>query len=299
MRWTLFIVAILSGACLGAEWWEEELQEVEQAREGGPLQAAVGRALWTKGYVEVVGEATCDPAEALSEAHCYVMARRAAIVLAQEKLSETVNGIVVDGETVLRNELLASSALRTKTQGLVKGAQVVHEDRVTLPDGSVLARVWMRLPLYGEGGLAGPILEHAAAKAAERPIPRFVVPSPPPPTERFTGIIVNASGIQAAPAQAPKLLVLEELKAALSIDQVDVSVARQIGMVEYASSLDDALSLVDRVGPHPLILTAVAAHGTTKCDLVISAGDGIRLASADPDGALVRSCKVVFVGSFI
>jgi hypothetical protein len=300
MKWGVLVVVVLATACPAAEWWEEELQEQEQTvEEGAPVQAAVGQALWTRGYIEVVGEASCDMAEALSDADCYVTARRAAIVLAQEKLSEAVNGITIDGETVLKNELLRSSTLRTRTMGLVRGAKVVKEDRVTLQDGSILARVWMQLPMYGEGGLAGPILEHAAELAAERPVPRFTFSRPAPPAEPFTGIIVDAGGIEATPAQAPKLLVLEKLTSALSIEHVDMATAQQIGMVEYAGSVDDALTLSDRIGGHPLVLKAVSAHGTTKCDLVISADEGVRLAAADPAGDLVKSCKVVFVGAFI
>jgi len=300
MRWGALVVLFVATACPAAEWWEEELQQQEQAvEEGVPVQAAVGKALWTKGYIEVVGEATCDMAEALSEADCYVTARRAAIVLAQEKLSETVNGITIDGETVLQNELLRSSTLRTRTMGLVRGAAIIKEDRVTLQDGSILARVWMRLPLHGEGGLSEPILERAAELATERPVPRFTFAKPSPPPEPFTGIIVDASGIAVTPAQAPQILVLEKLTSALSIAHVDMSTAQKIGMVEYAGSMNDALTLSDRIGAHPLQLKAVSTHGTTGCDLVISADEGARLASADPEGDLVKSCKVVFVGAFI
>lgn len=299
MRYAALMLAI-AATCMAAEWWEEEMKEQEQAiEEGAPVQAAVGAVLWTKGYIEVVGEATCDMDEALDEADCYLRGRRAAIALAQEKLSETVNGIVIDGETLLKNELLRSSVLRTRTMGLVKGAAIVNEDRVKLEDGSILARVWMRLPMYGEGGIAEPILAHAAELAAQRPVPTFSVAKPPAPSKNFTGIVVDASGIDAKPAQAPKLLVLEDLAAALSIEQIDLATARSIGVVEYAGSMEDALTLADRVGESPLVLKAVSSHGTTGCDLVISAEDGRRLAAADPDRAMIRACRVVFVGSFI
>ncbi|MBN1424181.1 hypothetical protein JXA88_06470 [Candidatus Fermentibacteria bacterium] len=295
MRWTVFVAIALALPCMAAEWWEEELQAQEAVEEGTPVQACAGKVLWTQGFIEVVGEAACDMDEALSEGHCYVMARRAAIVLAQEKLSETVNGIVVDGETLLRNELLSSSTLRTTMRGLVKGAQVVHEDRVTLPDGSILARVWMQLPLRGEGGLAAPILEHAAQLSAQRPVPAFSFDKAPP-AEPFTGIIVNASGLQAVPAMAPRLLVLKELTAALSVEHVELATAQEIGLVEYAGSVDDARALGARIGSNPLVLKAESSHGATKSDLVISAQEGTRLAAGDPEGTLVRACKVVFAG---
>jgi hypothetical protein len=281
---------------MAAEWWEEELAlQEEETLAGEAIQASAGKALWAAGYIEVVGEATCDPDVALSEADCYVSARRAAIVLAQEKLSETVNGIVIDSETTLKNELLKSSTLRTKTYGLLRGAEISYEDKVTLADGSILARVWMRLPLHGEDGLSGTVLQHAAAMAAERPVPTFEFSHATVETP-FTGIIVDATQIQARPAMAPKLLVLEELEAALSVEHVDLSIASEQGMVAYAGTLDEARALSERIGEEPLVVTAVAPHGSTASDLVVSAESGAALAEGDPEGRLVRACRIVFAG---
>jgi hypothetical protein len=289
-------LAMLVVSTMAAEWWEDELaQQEEQIMAGEATQASLGKALWTAGYIEAVGEATCDMDEALSEADCYVSARRAAIVFAQEKLSEMVNGIVIDSETTLKNELLQSSTLRTKTYGLLRGTEILQEDKVVLGDGSILARVWMRLPLYGEEGLSGAVIKHAAQRATERPVPVFEFASAS--EEAWcTGIIVDATQIQAQPAMAPKLLVLEELKAALSVEQVDLSIATELGIVAYASTLDDARMLVERVGESPLVVTAIATRGSTSSDLVVSAEDGATLAEADPEGGLVRTCRVVFAG---
>lgn len=289
-------LTILVVSTIAAEWWEEELaQQEEQIVAGEATQAAAGKALWTAGYIEVVGEAACDMDVALSEADCYVSARRAAIVLAQEKLSEMVNGIVIDSETTLKNELLKSSVLRTQTYGLIRGAEIFHEDKATLGDGSILARVWMRLPLHGEDGLSGTVLEHAAAIAAERPVPAFEFSRTPVETQ-FTGIIVDATEIEAQPAMAPKLLVLEELEAALSVECVDLSIASEQGMVAYAGTLEDARALHERIGEGPLVVTAVATYGSTASDLVVSSEDGAVLAEADPESRLVKACRVVFAG---
>jgi hypothetical protein len=289
-------LAMLAVSTVAADWWEEELAEQEeQIAAGETKQAAAGKALWTAGSIEVVGEATCDIDVALSDADCYVSARRAAIVLAQEKLSEMVNGIVVDSETTLKNELLQSSRLRTKTIGIIRGAEIFHEDRVALADGSILARVWMRLPLYGEDGLAGAVLEHAASIAIERPVPAFEF-SGAPVESPYTGIIVDATALEAQPAMAPKLLVLEELGAALSIEHVDLGIAGEIGIVAYAGTLEDARALTERIGENPLIVTAVASHGSTASDLVVASEDGVVLAEADPEGRLINACRVIFAG---
>lgn len=290
------ILCILIATAFGAEWWEEEIAEQERCLESGELETiSAGKTLWDIGYIEAVGEATCDMDEALSEADCYVTARRTAIVLAQEKLAEMVHGVVIDGESVLKNELLKSSTLRLKTAGLIRGAEIVAEDRVTLDDGSILARIWMRLPLFGSDGLSETVIRHAVEAAADRSIPKFEIQTQPEPTP-CTGIIIDATGIDASPAMAPKVLVLEELNAALSIDQVDIDTASSIGMVAYASDVESALKIEERVGVSPLIIDAQRATGTTRADIVITAADGVRLKAADPKGSIIRSCRVVFVG---
>ncbi len=293
---SLLLVCVAVSSAMGGDWWEEELAEQEKAISSGEAtHAAVGNVLWAGGYIEVIGEAGCDMEVALSETDCYVSARRAAIVLAQEKLAEMVHGIAVDGETTLRNELLRSSTLRTKTFGLIRGAEICKEDRVRLQDGSILARVWMRLPLHGEGGLGQPVLEHAMAKAVDRPIPVFSFDDKEKePT--CTGIIVDAGNLEAIPAMAPRLLVLEALEAALCVEQVDLEVAAEIGMVAYAADLGQAESLKERIGDHPLVVTAESSHGATGADLVISAAEGERLRAADAAGSLLKNCKVVFAG---
>jgi len=292
----VFLSCLLVTTVFSAEWWEEEMEEQEQAMESGELKTiSAGKTLWNLGYIESVGEASCDMDEALSETDCYVTARRTAIVLAQEKLSEMVNGVVIDGESVLKNELLKSSTLRLKTVGLIRGAEIVAEDRITLDDGSILARIRMRLPLYGSDGLSDMVIRHAAEAADERPIPRFDISAPPKPLP-CTGIIIDATSIDASPAMAPKILVLEELNAALSIDQVDIDIASNIGMVAYASDIESAREIEDRAGISPLIIRAEMAAGKTRADIVISADDGVRLKAADPDGDIIRSCRVVFAG---
>jgi hypothetical protein len=140
------------------------------------------------------------------------------------------------------------------------------------------------------------VLPHAAELASQRPTPRFTYASPTRPPEPFTGIIVDASGVSASPAMAPKLLVLKELKAAVSVEHVELATAQEIGIVEYAGSVERAKALIERIGVRPLVVTAVSSHGATGSDLVISAEDGGRVAGADPDGALVRSCRVIFAG---
>jgi len=95
---------------------------------------------------------------------------------------------------------------------------------------------------------------------------------------------------------APKLLVLEKLEAALCVDQVDFEIAASEGLVEYAGTVEQASELKTRVGERPIFLTATSAHGSTRSDLIISAEEGRRLADGDPNGELIKRCRIVLAG---
>ena len=54
----------------------------------------------------------------------------------------------MDGHTTIANELMENSRLKTATRGVLNGARVVEEAQEEMPDGSILARVLVRLTLY-------------------------------------------------------------------------------------------------------------------------------------------------------
>ena len=71
------------------------------------------------------------------------MAERAAFVVALRNLLETVKGVRVDSESVVENFMVKSDVIRTRVDGIVKGAQIVK--RQYLSDGSVEVLVGMNM----------------------------------------------------------------------------------------------------------------------------------------------------------
>ncbi len=75
-----------------------------------------------------------------------MMACRAAVVDAQRNLLESIEGVRVEGTTVVANMMVESDMIKTSVSGLLQGAQVVKRDPQS--DGSCL--VQMTAPLGGK-----------------------------------------------------------------------------------------------------------------------------------------------------
>lgn len=103
-----------------------------------------GTVNWTTSEVYAVGIGA-PPASGANPAQVRAMAERAAHVVALRNLLETVKGVRVDAETVVQNFLVTSDVIRTRVEGVVKGARVVKKRY--LSDGSV--EMLVAMPLRG------------------------------------------------------------------------------------------------------------------------------------------------------
>ncbi len=105
-------------------------------------QTSNGAINWTSGEVYAKGIGA-PPAKAANPAQARAMAERAAFVVALRNLLETVKGVRVDSESVVENFMVKSDIIRTRVDGIVKGAQVVKKQY--LSDGSVEVLVGMSM----------------------------------------------------------------------------------------------------------------------------------------------------------
>jgi hypothetical protein len=105
---------------------------------------AAGSINWTNGEIFASGIGA-PPAQPVNPAQARAMAERAAFVVAIRNLLETVKGVRVDAETVVENLLTKSDVIRTRVDGIVKGARIIKIE--TLSDGSVELTVSM--PMKG------------------------------------------------------------------------------------------------------------------------------------------------------
>lgn len=131
------------------------------------------------------------------------------------------------------------------------------------------------------GGEALTALEASTAPAPGEPMPG---------DEATTGVVVNARGIAAVPALAPRLYD-EDGALLYGAPFVRVEASRRQGVAAYFKSLDRALGDA-RVGGKPLIVKALRAAAPQSADLVIAASDAARLRRL---GAVLAEGRVAVV----
>ena len=275
-RTVAFTIVVFVSAVLmvGAMVWAQG--EVVQQFDQGSIN-------WSTGRVVAVGIGA-PPAKAANMAQARAMARRAAITVARRNLLEISQGVQVDSMTLVKDFTVKSDIIRTSVQGVVRNAQVI--DTAYMSDGSV--EVTMVMSLGGE--FANVILPPPPVGTE--------FPMPPPGTEMptsqvYTGMVIDARGLGARPAMAPKI-VDESGREIYGSAMVNREFAVQQGMVGYAKDLSAAQGN-NRVTDRPVTIKALRTSGAAKCDVVISDSDAARLTSAAENLSFLQKCRVMVV----
>src|SRR5512143_869606 len=137
-------------------------------------QTSSGLINWTTGEVSATGIGA-PPAKAANAAQARAMAERAAFVVALRNLLETVKGVRVDSETLVENFMVKSDVVRTRVDGIVKGARSVRTSYMS--DGSVEIQVAMPLT----GALMDALVPEDFGRPVGMPAPQKpAVPAPAP-----------------------------------------------------------------------------------------------------------------------
>lgn len=122
--------------------------EMAFAQTGNPGDAiettGSGQINWTSGEVFATGIGA-PPAHPVNAAQARAMTERAAFVVAIRNLLEIVKGVRVDSESVVENFMVESDVIRTRVDGIVRGARIVKTQYMS--DGSV--EVLVAMPMKG------------------------------------------------------------------------------------------------------------------------------------------------------
>lgn len=275
-RTVAFTIVVFVSAVLmvGAMVWAQG--EVVQQFDQGSIN-------WSTGKVVAVGIGA-PPAKAANMAQARAMARRAAITVARRNLLEISQGVQVDSMTLVKDFTVKSDIIRTSVQGVVRNAQVI--DTAYMSDGSV--EVTMVMSLGGE--FANVILPPPPVGTEfPMPLPGTEMPS----SQVYTGMVIDARGLGARPAMAPKI-VDESGREIYGSAMVNREFAVQQGMVGYAKDLSAAQGN-NRVTDRPVTIKALRTSGAAKCDVVISDSDAARLTSAAENLSFLQKCRVMVV----
>lgn len=243
-----------------------------------------GRADWTTGIVTARGIGI-PPKNAASALQAREMARTAAWSVALRNLLEVVKGVYVDSTTTVSNFITTNDEVRTKVEGFVKGARIVKEQE--MPDGSFETTVEMKMT----GEFSNLLLPKAAPKTA--PLTQYQKPVPTTIPKSYTGLVVDARGLGAKPALAPRLLN-EEGEEAYSVAYVEQRGTAEQGIVIYVPDPTSA-QVNPRVTNTPLQVKALRAQGNQRTDLVISDADVQTIHGIPEHFKFLKQAKVLVI----
>jgi hypothetical protein len=245
-----------------------------------------GRADWTTGMVTAkgIGIPPKNPASALQAKE---MARTAAWAVALRNLLEAVKGVRVDSTTTVSNFVTTNDEVRTRVEGMVKGAKLVKEQE--MPDGSFETTVEMKLT----GDFSGVVLPKPSLRTDPLPPPKKGFVDVPPISTHYTGLVVDARGTGAHAALAPRILN-EQGDEAYSVAYVEQRSVAEQGIAIYVADLPSA-EANPRVTSTPLLVKALRASGNNRTDLVVSDADVQTIHGVPEHFKFLKQAKVLVV----
>ncbi|MFP4038962.1 MAG: LPP20 family lipoprotein [Desulfosudaceae bacterium] len=247
-----------------------------------------GQVNWSTGVVQATGIGA-PPEQYLGKPQARPMALRAAKLDAYRNLLEVTQGVRVNSTTLVKNYAVENDVIMTRVEGLVKGAQLANTEYMS--DGTV--EVTLRMSLTGD--LAQVVLPpDTGEKSSSRPMPDDWTQQPDESDDAvYTGLVVDAGGLNAKPAMAPKILD-EDGKEVYGSAFVSREYAIEQGMSGYAKQVAAARSN-SRVTDNPLIVKGLKTSGPGKCDVVISNDDASKIRNASENLSFLKKCRVMIV----
>jgi hypothetical protein len=254
-------------------------------------EQGAGRINWVDGYISAVGEGTATPSG--NKIKDQLRALRAATIMAQRSLLETVKELKIDSQTKVENKMVQEDVINTRIEGTIRGAEIAKQD-VRWEGDVPIATVHMRICL---GGSAACKYEKSLINALN-----LDQKNEPPnvPKQRIddivvrqdivqrtqdivydssrpvTGIIFNLQGLFFERVILPVVITVDAENKSFtvySVKSVDPPIIRTYGIVRYADSIDQA-----RQNPHlgnNVIIVPVS--GITKENMIMIGFDAARL----------------------
>ena len=220
------------------------------------------------------------------------MAMRAAKLDAMRNILEVINGVRIDGTTIVRDYAVESDIIRSKVEGMVQGAEVVKQEY--LSDGTIEITMAMSL----RGGFSQLVLpDEIKPLESVKPMTPMMPAQPETPmgpsSAVYTGLIVDARGLSARPAMSPKIID-ENGQEVYGSAFVSREYAVQQGMSGYAKDITAAMSN-QRVTDNPITVKGLRTEGPGRSDIVISNADASTLRSASENLSFMKKCRVMIV----
>jgi hypothetical protein len=256
---------------------------------------------WTRGVVRASGSIIPGAPESGRPMNGDVVdqvvmqARQAAVRNAMQALRL----VRMEAEFLAYDRMAADDKIYARVEEMVAEAPVV--DEVRLPDGTVVITIELALlGSFAQMMLPEDIKQVESVKALQSATQIGSRAGGLAPEESifddpgvFSGLVVDARGINAKPAMAP-LLVDENGRHVYGSPFISREYAVQHGVSAYVRSLADP-SDHTRVAPKPLLVKGLRTLADRNSDIVISNADAARLRGASQNLSFLRQCRVIII----
>lgn len=272
-------VVIFAVAAFAETGLDEGYVQRFDMRDGG------GRIDWQNGYVTATGVGMAPPG-ASGEAQARALAVRAATVTARRNLLEIIGGVQIDSDTTIRNNMVANDSVQSIIRGHLHNSRIM--DTAYMSDGSVVVTV----SLSQRGPIADAVLPKGPAFKTG-PAPAVEAPEDMAADEPYTGLVIDARGLQARPALSPEIIGPEG-ETVYGRKYVSRDYAVSQGMAGYAVGLASAFQN-PRVGKNPMVVEAAGVTGKARTDLVVDAETANKIRALAANTGVLEQCRVIIV----
>lgn len=250
-----------------------------------------GEINWVQGYISAIGNGTADPSG--NKVKDRLKSLRAAELVAQRTLLETLKGVQIDSKTTVENLMLKEDIINSRVEGVIRGAQIVKRDvkwEGDVPLASVEMRVCISMNLGGCSMDSSLITALNIGHKSEPPyVPRermtrqtILPPSETPnksikydSSKPVTGVIFSLEGQPFERQLLPVIItVAGENKqiTVYSVKNVTPKVIRSYGVVRYADNEEQARKN-PYIGENALV---IPVENITKDNMVVIGPDAVR-----------------------
>ena len=229
------------------------------------------------------------PSNAVNAGQARRMALRIAKQDAMRQLIEIVNGVTLTSETTMSGAMV-DDVINTKVQGFIRGARPVGQPKY-LSDTSV--EMEYSVPMSGISDIVLPPVTVPATTQASNNNQPAATANNTTQAGGVTGIIIDARGLKARPAMAPRILD-QNGNAIYGPGKYSRQYAVKNGVAGYSKTLETAQQ-DQRVVGNPMVVKGVGTSGTNRTDITISNADVSKIDMANRNYKVLNDCRVLIL----
>lgn len=229
------------------------------------------------------------PTNAVNAGQARRMALRIAKQDAMRQLIEIVNGVTLTSETTMSGAMV-DDVINTKVQGFIRGARPVGQPKY-LSDTSV--EMEYSVPMSGISDIVLPPVTVPATTQATNNNQPAAAANNTTQAGGVTGIIIDARGLKARPAMAPRILD-QNGNAIYGPGKYSRQYAVKNGVAGYSKTLESAQQ-DQRVVGNPMVVKGVGTSGTNRTDITISNADVSKIDMANRNYKVLNDCRVLIL----